>query len=139
MNKLTLTKRYSFDIKEFIVNNIEFYNKISRYPMLDRKLYTSDDSLFDEPKYNEAIEYLLSFRENQKEEVHKTRINSRKLSLRVRKQAVLEMLKKVSVKKRTSDSKKRKHIRRQNHHLRSSKKNKATNGKSVRARYFLQY
>lgn len=111
LKKMTMTKRYFFDIKDFIVNNIEYFNKISKYPMLDTKLYTSDDSLFEEPKYNSTIEDLLIIRKNKDQEFERKRISSRKLSLRVRKEVVLEMLKKVSTKKKSlSASRKKKKL-----------------------------
>ena len=112
LNKLTLNKRYKFEIKEFIVNNLEVYNKTSKVPLIENKYssyFTNDDVGFDEPKFNQSIENLLSYKENT-EEIPVTVIPSTKLSLNKRKLAIFSTKRKLIPKKKIKTTYKKKSL-----------------------------
>ena len=129
LNKLTLSKRYNFEIKEFIVNNVEMFNKKSRIPLIENKYkswLTNDDISFDEPKFNQSIEQLLSYKENT-EEIPVTIIPSTKLSVTKRKLGIASMKRKLIYKKnrRTTYKKKKFHVN--SSKLEKNRKNKLQN------------
>lgn len=110
LRKLTMTKRYKFLIKEFISNNLEAFNKTSTNPLIENKYknwFTNDDARFDEPKYNEAIEQLLTYRENT-EDIPVSIISPRKLTIKRKNSGINNMLKKLNKKKKINITHKKK-------------------------------
>ena len=126
LNKLTLSKRYNFEIKEFIVNNVEMFNKKSRIPLIENKYkswLTNDDISFDEPKFNQSIEQLLSYKENT-EEIPVTIIPSTKLSVTKRKLGINSMKRKLIHKKNKKTTYKKKKIHVNSSKLEQNRKNR---------------
>ena len=126
LKKLTLNKRYKFEIKEFIINNVEMFNKKSKFPLIENKYkswLTNDDIGFDEPKFNQSIERLLSYKENT-EEIPVTIIPSTKLSVTKRKLGINSMKRKLIHKKNKKTTYKKKKIHVNSSKLEQNRKNR---------------
>ena len=129
LNKLTLNKRYNFEIKEFIVNNVEMFNKKSKIPLIENKYkswLTNDDIDYDEPKFNQSIEQLLSYKENS-EEIPVTIIPSTKLSVTKRKLGIASMKRKFIHKKNRRTTYKKKKFLVNSSKLEQNRKNRLQN------------